>query len=125
MGYLNSLNGGIVIGIGLFLLLPESKETFEEYFDSENSEEHSAWEEMPYAFFISFLIYSFLLFSEKVLLSKSINSDSHAHDHHKEEQHNYDDVENDSDVEEEVLKNVVSTKGKFASFLQVRNSKSF
>jgi ABC-type nickel/cobalt efflux system permease component RcnA len=120
MGYLNSLNGGIVIGIGLFLLLPESKQSFEEYFDSRhtnNEDEHSAWEEMPYAFFLSFFVYSFLLFSEKVLLSSSIKQ-PHIHDH----EHHYDEVENDSDVEEEVLKNVVSTKGKFASFLQVRNS---
>lgn len=30
--------------------------------------------------------------------------------------------EDDSDVEEEALKNVVSSRGKFASFLQMRNS---
>jgi hypothetical protein len=74
---------------------------------------------MPYAFFISFFIYSFLLFSEKVLMSRSIQQPHIPDDNHH---HHYDDVENDSDVEEEVLKNVVSTKGKFASFLQVRNS---
>jgi hypothetical protein len=121
MGYLNSLNGGIIIGIGLFILLPESKETFETYFESNHStdEKLSPWEEMPYAFFVSFFIYSFLLFSEKVILSKSVQlPEIHDHDHH-----HYDDVENDSDIEEEVLKNVVSTKGKFASFLQVRNRK--
>jgi len=28
------------------------------------------------------------------------------------------------DEDEEVIKNVISTKGKFASFLQIRNSKS-
>ncbi len=52
-------------------------------------------------------------------MSRSIQQPHIPDDNHH---HHYDDVENDSDVEEEVLKNVVSTKGKFASFLQVRNS---
>jgi len=65
-------------------------------------------------FYLTFLSYSFLLFTEKVAFSSTI-SPAHSHSHD-------DNLKNNSDEEEEVLKNVVSTKGKFASFLQIRNS---
>lgn len=91
--------------------------------------------DQPYCFFVAFLAYSFMLFIEKVLFnSQSLiplvsEEKGHSHGHHHEEEaheheHHQDHAheEEDSDEEEEAMKNVVSTKGKFASFLGVRNS---
>jgi hypothetical protein len=127
MGYLNSLGGGIFIGIGLFLLLPEAKKAFEIYFAE--FKERSPWYEMPYSFFIAFATYSFLLFFEKVAfnINAIIPDDGLPHHHHEEEKEGeVNQVKEDSsDEDEEVFKNVVSTRGKFASFMQVRECKGF
>lgn len=64
------------------------------------------------------------------------DSHGHGHDHggdHKHKDHNdkdghhnkvddKDDSEDDSDIEEEAVKNVISSRGKFASFLHARNT---
>jgi hypothetical protein len=128
IGFFNALSGGIFIGIGLFLLLPEAKESFDSYF---KGEEHNPWYEMPYSFFLAFATYSFLLFFEKVAFNmNSIIPDDgqpHHHHHHEEEKDGEGDrkeVKEDSeDEDEEVFKNVVSTRGKFASFMQIRECK--
>lgn len=46
-------------------------------------------------------------------------NDEHDHEEHIEPMKDF-----DEDEEEDVIKNVVSTKGKFASFLQLRNCKN-
>ncbi len=78
-----------------------------------------------------------MLFVEKVCFSSSslipivndIEPHGHAHQHneihsdHQSSQLIPEDQANDED--EEVFKNVVSTKGKFASFMQIRNRKHY
>ena len=133
------------MGIGLFLLLPESKEVWEDWAKANIKDEHL--QELPYAFFVTFFAYSFMLFVEKVLFSTpsliplvSGEGHPHGHDHGDHSGHNHDepietehkelksidhgkDGEEDSDEDEEAFKNVVSAKGKFASFLGMRNCK--
>jgi zinc transporter ZupT len=139
LGFINAFSGGIFLGIGLFQLLPESRELIEEHVKTSLPEN---WQGMPWAFFITFGAYSFMLLVEKIMFStQSIiplisaqdghGAHGHAHgDHHEhkdeESEHIHADSETssdqeDSDEEEETIKNVVSTKGKFASFLQVKN----
>ena len=67
-----------------------------------------------------------MLFLEKVLFSSQslipmVSGDGHGHSHGDEINHDH--VEDDKDEDEEAFKNVVSSKGKFASFLGLRNSK--
>jgi len=135
------------MGIALFHLLPESCEGFEHYFAKEGNTE-SSFKELPNAYFIAFLCYSLVLFVEKVafdshsLIEHDGGEHGHGHGHghdehdHKNElkaplkpqelksdhhAHNHDEKDDDSDEDEEAIKNVVSSRGKFASFMQQRN----
>ena len=148
LGFFNSFCGGIFAGIGLFLFLRDSKEKLSLYAEENISEEHEKWKGMPYAEFIAFFSYSCMLFIEKVCFSTQslipmLNGDGHSHGHgHGDEDHSHEheaerrgshsshgkiqgnqvESESDSDEDEAAFKNVVGAKGKFASFLQIRNS---
>ena len=136
LSFINYFTGGLFLGIGLFILLPQGKERMESW--AHESIKDPKWQEMPYCFFISFLSYSFMLFVEKVCFSftslipiiNDIEPHGHAHQHneidsgHLPSEHIHED-QADNDENEEVFKNVVSTKGKFASFMQIRNCKYF
>ena len=126
MGFINSFSGGIFIGIGLFLVLPESKENLEKWSQTIETE---FFKELPYCFFLTFLSYSMMLFFEKILFNSqslipmNYEENAHGHSHGFHELKDVDEPEvANSDEEEEIMKNVVSTKGKFASFLGIRNS---
>ena len=69
LGLSNAFSGGLFLGIGLFHILPEASEKFEE---------EEKLEGIPLAYFLAFLSYALILFVEKVL------SNSHAlmHDNH-------------------------------------------
>jgi hypothetical protein len=69
------------MGIALFHLLPESSESFTEYFEEEGTT--SKWKNLPSSFFIAFISYSLILLLEKVAFdSHSITEHDHG-DHHK------------------------------------------
>ena len=131
MGFFNSFSGGIFCGIGLFLLLPEGKEVCEDWAKKNINDEKL--QDLPFCFFIAFLAYSFFLFIEKVLFNASslipmVRGDGHghghAHDTHEHEHHpEHSSPDTSEDEDEEAFKNVVSSKGKFASFLGMRNCK--
>jgi hypothetical protein len=117
------------MGIGLFLLLPESKRQMDEYADYYI--DNKSLKEMPYSFFLAFFAYSFMLLIEKVVFNSQtlipfLNEGAGGHGHG----HAHDDEikaepqlgeEEDPDEEEEAFKNAVSTRGKYASFMQLRN----
>lgn len=116
------------MGIGLFLLIPESKEKFEDW-AKKNVSNHQ-WQEMPYSYFIAFFAYGFMLLIEKIAFSSQSlipmlnGAEAHGHVHLNEEEiHSHHSSQENTDEEEEAIKNVVSTKGKFASFLQIKNCK--
>lgn len=77
---------------------------------------------------MSFISYTFLLLVEKIVFNTSmiiplnLNEDSNIRN--SNENKNIE-KENENDEEEETIKNIISSKGKFASFLQIRNSKIF
>lgn len=132
LSFFNCFSGGIFMGIGLFILLPESSKIFQDW--AEDAIKGHEWHEMPYAYFTAFLAYAFMLLIEKIffnsqslipMLNGAQAGHAHGHDHeHGEDNHSQNSEESeDSDAEEEVIKNVVSTKGKFGSFLQISNSK--
>jgi hypothetical protein len=126
---MNSFTGGVFMGIGLFLLLPESREMMGSWADENIKDEK--FKELPYSFFITFLAYSFMLLVEKVFfystsLIPMINEvEPHGHSHLNDESHIGEHAshheEESEDEDEQVFKNVVSSKGKFASFMQIRN----
>jgi hypothetical protein len=133
---MNSFTGGVFMGIGFFLLLPESKEIIGSWANDNIKEEK--WKEMPYSFFLSFLAYSFMLLIEKVFLTSSsliplVNKcDSETHSHRPSNSYASDhksektiEVESEDDDDEQTFKNVISIKGRFASFMQIRNCKYF
>ncbi len=80
-----------------------------------------------------------MLFVEKVLFNASslipmVSGEAHGHGHgheheheHENHEHSHLDESNESeeDEDEEAFKNVVSAKGKFASFLGMRNCKLY
>ena len=111
------------MGIGLFILLPESTEIAEKYFaDLKKTNGDKLIYNLPYSFFFCFFSYAFLLLVEKIFFNTSmiipidLNEDQGIS--------GFDNKES-NDEEEETIKNIVSAKGKFASFLQIRNSKIY
>jgi hypothetical protein len=76
------------MGIALFHLLPESAESFTQYF--EVNENNSKWKNLPSSFFIAFISYSLILLLEKVAFdSHSITE--HDHGDHHQVHHSHDD----------------------------------
>lgn len=73
LGLSNSFAGGLFLGIGLFHILPESAEKFEE---------KESLKGIPIAYFLAFLSYALILFVEKVISNS--HSLVHNHDHHNE-----------------------------------------
>lgn len=121
--------------MGIFHLLPEAAEKFEDYFEDNGIE--SKITKMPLAFIIAFAAYTLILFIEKIAF------DSHALIHHEsdddanntellsykskeidsEKQNNQkDEDELDENLVEDEIKNLVTTKGKFGSFIQNQTS---
>lgn len=133
-GFANSFSSGIFLGVGIFHLLPEAAEKFEDYFEDNGIE--SKITKMPLAFIIAFFAYTLILFIEKIAF------DSHAliHHEHDEDPNNTELLsykskelntktnqlgnteEQDDNVVEDEIKNLVTTKGKFGSFIQNQNS---
>lgn len=141
LGLANSFSGGIFLGIGLFHLLPESVEIIDK-------QEGSFLKKMPFPFFLAFCSYCLILFVEKIAFdSHSLISHEHGHELSHEHDHAHNDKEeskddhntkNDAKVDksplipnnqqskefdtEEVVKNLISSKGHFSSFLFLNNS---
>lgn len=99
--------------------------------------ENEKLKEIPLCEFIVFGAYSFMLLIEKIVFSAQSlipmlnegGGHGHGHGHDDDVKMLTDDKKSpilpeddeDSDEDEEAFKNVVSAKGKFASFLQIRN----
>ncbi len=124
LNILNSLNGGIMIGVGLFILLPHANKNFKLYFEepaeSMEKDVHSAWEEMPYAFYITFLSYAMLLFIEKIAFTKMMTPQNPANIDDSVSMTDSFTSQVESDDDEEIVKDAISNKGRLASFLQTR-----
>jgi len=151
LGIANAFSGGIFMGIALFHLLPESNEGFEHYFkdnapDSSFKELPNAY----FIAFLCYSLVLFVekvAFDSHSLIEHEGGEHGHGHGHgheehghghdHKDElkaplkpqelksdhnhTHNHDEKDDDSDEDEEAIKNVVSSRGKFASFMHQRN----
>jgi hypothetical protein len=166
IGHLTTFSAGIILGIGLFLLLPEAKEYFDRYWKDDGHGDHGGhgghehigeehkhepynpWPDMPYSFGLAFITYSILLFLEKVAFNNSVEvphkDDAHHakglshhshHTSHHESHHNHTHSHKvvtgqegiifnyeDSDEEEETIKDALTLRGRIASFLQARDS---
>ncbi len=140
------------MGIALFHLLPESKEKIEDYLKTTDSIWKNIPLPYFFVFlsYSLILFVEKIAFDSHALIEHdhdhgghSHDNGKHSHDHENQEEtelrsskqkddsglgqnllareENNED-ESDSDVEEEALKNVVSSRGKFASFMQMRNS---
>jgi zinc transporter ZupT len=129
------------MGIALFHLLPEAVEHIESEFKTEY------WSKIPLAFLIAFSSYALILFVEKIAFESHAqiahNDGARKHTHHNKNQflikgkdereeellmiHNKSlgrgSSESDSDDEEEFVNVAISSKGKFASFLYMKNSR--
>jgi hypothetical protein len=76
LGFANAFSGGLFMGIALFHLMPESAESFEEFYNQ--TDPNSKWKRLPYTFFIAFGAYSLILLIEKVAFDSHSLTD---HDH--------------------------------------------
>ena len=129
LGIANAFSGGIFLGIGLFHLLPEGQEKFEG---------NKLLSTYPSAYFLAFCSYSLILFIEKVAFnSHQLLDHGHGHSHEPPKVDissvdqsgrlgeglvpNTSTIENEDEAEE-AYKRAVTTKGKLASFLFLRNS---
>ena len=95
--------------------------------------EESGWTEMPYAYALVWISYSFLLLVEKVIFDASTgHSHGQGHSHHDSKdkvsvkvelvnRNNKDNTNQEENIEEETIRNVISNKGKLASFLHRRS----
>jgi hypothetical protein len=80
------------MGIALFHLLPESAESFEEFYNQTDPD--SKWKRLPLAFFIAFIAYSLILFIEKVAFDSHSLTD-HDHGGHEHGEHHSHKEKND------------------------------
>ena len=144
LNYANAFSGGIFLGIGFFHLFPEANENFEIYFRSPEGK-NSVIFGWPMSYLLAFLSYSLILYLEKVafnshaLISNTSNEEGIMENNLNEpllenkdeefDEKNKNDSNNkvsNSDSEsigddEQIIRNVVSSKGQFSSLLQARN----
>ena len=139
LSYSNAFSGGLFMGIGLFHLLPEANQLIFQGRDPSTS--------FPLGYFVAFLSYSLILCIEKVLFDSTSLTDHYdadtepvlveveapSNDNKKPLLIDYGnsrdklaanvdkDIEVEPDISEETIKNVVTSKGKFVSFLHARN----
>ena len=150
LNYANAFSGGIFLGIGFFHLFPEANENFERYFSTPEGKSSFIYG-WPMSYLLAFLSYSLILYLEKVAFnSHSLIAHTHNHlDNGIVENdlnepllekntngkvyhdctHNL--YENDANLkynsdeeigqDEQIIRNVVSSKGQFSSLLQSRN----
>lgn len=72
------------MGIALFHLMPESAESFDDYYNQTDPD--SKWKKLPNAFFIAFISYSLILLIEKVAFDSHSLTD-HDHGGHEHAEH--------------------------------------
>ena len=139
LSYSNAFSGGLFMGIGLFHLLPEANQLIFQGRDPATS--------FPLGYFVAFLSYSLILCIEKVLFDSESLTDHYDADtepvlvevevpsnnstkpllmdygsSREKLAANVDkEIEVEPDISEETIKNVVTSKGKFVSFLHARN----
>ena len=72
LNLVNTFAGGLFLGIGLFHILPEANEKFEKY---------KKLEDIPLAYFLSFISYAVILFVERVAFDghSLLNGEHHNH----------------------------------------------
>lgn len=150
LNYANAFSGGIFLGIGFFHLFPEANENFERYFSTPEGKSSFIYG-WPMSYLLAFLSYSLILYLEKVafnshsliahthnnldngivendlnepLLEKNANGKVY-HDCTHNLYENDANLKYNSDEEigqdEQIIRNVVSSKGQFSSLLQSRN----
>ena len=150
LNYANAFSGGIFLGIAFFHLFPEANENFELYFSSIEGKSSSifGW---PISYLLAFLSYSLILYLEKVAFnSHALIAHTHKNDGNIENNLKEPLLENNGDKifhdcthelydneinlnlknssedeeigqDEQIIRNVVSSKGQFSSLLQSRN----
>jgi hypothetical protein len=151
LNYANAFSGGIFLGIGFFHLFPEANENFEIYFSSPEGKSSFifGWPMSYLLAFMSYSLILYLekvAFNSHSLIAhthinggneySNLNEPLLGNDEKKEIFHdctknlydNYDNLnmKNSSEDEEigqdeQIIRNVVSSKGQFSSLLQSRN----
>lgn len=94
LSLVNTFSGGLFLGIGLFHILPEANEKFEKY---------KKLEDVPLAYFLSFISYALVLFVEKIAFDG--HSLLHGHEDHHEHNH-----EEHPEIEEKIVKKKIVIK---------------
>ena len=123
LNYANAFSGGIFLGIAFFHLFPEANENFELYFSSLEGQ-NSLILGWPISYLLAFLSYSLILYLEKVAFnSHALIAHTHKNDGNEENNLNLKNSSEDEEIgqDEQIIRNVVSSKGQFSSLLQSRN----
>ena len=150
LNYANAFSGGIFLGIGFFHLFPEANENFEIYFSTPEGKSSFIYG-LPMSYLLAFLSYSLILYLEKVvfnsqaliahthnhldngivendlnepLLEKNKNGKVYhdcTHNLYENDTNSKNNSDEEIGQEEQIIRNVVSSKGQFSSVLQSRN----
>lgn len=121
VSFSNTFNAGIGLGSAFFLILPRSTKLCEQFFAENGGEEKYGHfvTGCSWSLIVCFFSYSVTLIFQKVLFA---SSESHAHGHggvdgiiDKEL------ISKIEDENEEAFKGVVGTRGRFGSFMAIRN----
>ena len=140
LNYANAFSAGIFLGIGFFHILPEATKNFENFFLNEGKDSYiKGW---PIVYLLAFLSYSLILYIEKVAFnSHALIAHTHGEGHNSDEENlddelkepllagNNDNKENElyfrdknnERDDEQIIRNIISSKGQFSSVLQSRN----
>lgn len=128
LAYLNTFGAAIGIGSAFFLVLPRASEIIEEYFEKNNGEEKYGHlvVGISWATVSTFSAYTLMLIFQKILFAPSTGGHGHGHGGNSEsllDSRTKEENDRIEDENEEAFKNVVSTRGRFGTFMGLRNLK--
>ena len=99
LGLANAFAGGLFLGIGLFHLMPEANENFEE--------KNKKLVEARLTYYLCFMSYSLIVFVEKVAFnSHALIIHDHEHEHGHIHEHEYEDEDKGKDLNAEIKKHM-------------------
>lgn len=126
--YLNTARGSVGLASTFFLTLPLAADHFKDFFDHENNFNHII-KRFPWSFAIVLIVYIFSLVLLRLVFSlESTNEHSHVessenHHHHHSNTESKRGTEKSEEQEEEAFKNIVGSRGRFATYMGIEKIK--
>lgn len=115
LSFFTTFKVGVGLATSFFLLLPLSSDKIKKYFEAASS--NHIIQDLSWSLITCLATYTFSLLLLKMMFENESNGHSHAHSTNE-----LDSIK-DEEEKEDILKNLISTRGRFQTFLGVSNLK--